>query len=130
MVPPATTNSNGKNRKIDSAGQDQQSLPVFKTLQLTDIASLPDAQWLISGILQTQSVSMLYGESNAGKSFLALDWCLRISKGLDWLDRPTRPGAVLYIAAEGLQGMKTRIAAWMQHHGYQATDFPNFYFIT
>jgi hypothetical protein len=123
------SNGTGMTATGDQEGQDEQNLPVFKTLQLTDIANLPDAQWLISGILQTQSVSMLYGESNAGKSFLALDWSLRVSRGLDWLDWPTRAGAVLYIAAEGLQGMKTRIAAWMQHHGYQLTDFPNIYFI-
>lgn len=82
-----------------------------------DLELLPDPEWLIDGILPKSSMSVLYGSPGLGKTFLALDWALRIGGGLDWLDREVKTGTVLYVYAEGVYGLKNRRAAWVQSTG-------------
>lgn len=79
--------------------------------------------WLVEGLIPESSVCCVYGAPNTGKSFLVLDMALAIAKGLSWLDLGTRNsvgqakerGKVVYILAEGPEGLNRRIAAWCQH---------------
>lgn len=87
-----------------------------------DLENLPDPEWLIEGILTTSSMSVLYGSPGLGKTFLGLDWALRIGVGLQWFDRAVKHGAVLYVYAEGVHGLKQRRAAWVQHTGLLGSD--------
>tara|TARA_B110000305_G_scaffold230900_1_gene283713 strand:- start:368 stop:1315 length:948 start_codon:yes stop_codon:yes gene_type:complete len=41
----------------------------------------------------------------------------------DWCNNRTKQCAVLYLAGEGHQGMRTRVRAWQQHHGVSLLDF-------
>jgi hypothetical protein len=89
----------------------------FKTYKYEDLKKLPRVPWLVSGILQKQSVSLFYGDANTGKTFTALDIAMHISHGSDWLGHPIKePGHVLYIYAEGSSGLQDRIAAWLTHN--------------
>lgn len=72
--------------------------------------------WLIDGWLCRDSLACLFGDSEAGKSFLALDWSLSVACGLDWQDHPTATGVVVYIAGEGEAGLARRVVAWQQTH--------------
>lgn len=83
----------------------------------SDLESLPDPEWLIDGILPKSSMSVLYGSPGLGKTFIALDWALRIGGGLGWLGRDVKAGTVLYVYAEGVYGLKNRRAAWVQSTG-------------
>lgn len=67
--------------------------------------------YIVKGWLERGQVSVLYGPSNAGKSFLALDIAHHVAKGLTWGRRRTRKGRVLYVAAEGGGSFANRIAA-------------------
>jgi hypothetical protein len=89
-----------------------------KALTLSELKKLPPLEWLIEGILHKRAVAELFGQSGLGKSFLALDWALTIAtdKG-DWLGHPTGTGKVYYVAAEGVDGLPNRIAAWMLDRG-------------
>ena len=78
--------------------------------------------WLIEGMLPLRSICMLFGESNVGKTFLALDLAAHISIGKPWLGRGTEEGDVLYIASEGDPGnLGLRMEAWREH---TQTDYP------
>lgn len=86
----------------------------LRTFTIDDLADLPEPSWLVHGVLPDSSLSVLYGLSGIGKSFLALDWSLCISTGKSWNGRPVTQGKVIYIAGEGVRGLYKRINAWMQ----------------
>lgn len=72
-------------------------------------------RWLIDGWLQQRGVAMIHGPSGVGKSYLALDWSLRIATGgRDWAGRAAvTGGTVAYLAGEGHLGLRGRIAGWL-----------------
>lgn len=67
---------------------------------------------LVKGWLSRGGLSMLYGPSNAGKTFVALDIAMHIAAGKAWRGCRVNGGAVLYIAAEGGAGVRNRLAAF------------------
>lgn len=85
---------------------------------------MEEDDWFIEGFLPKADMGMLFGASGSGKSFLALDMCLAIARGVEWNGRYTKQGSVLYVAAEGSRGFKKRGRAYCQHHGVDPKDFP------
>ena len=70
-----------------------------------------DSRYLVKGWLDRGSCSVVYGESNVGKTFFALDLALHIAAGEDWHGHRVSQTGVLYIAAEGGRGLSNRIEA-------------------
>lgn len=79
-------------------------------------------QWIIKGWIPDSGVSMVYGESGSGKTFITLDMACHIASGLQWNKHKTKPGLVVYMAGEGNYGMRQRVAAWCKTHGVQNLD--------
>ena len=74
-------------------------------------------KWLIKGWLQSDALIMIHGPSGGGKTFVVLDWCLRLASGMtEWAGHRVKPAKVVYLAGEGHHGLRARIAAWKQHH--------------
>lgn len=89
-------------------------LRLFST---NELLRLPPPEWLIEGILPVGGFTGLYGPSNCGKSFLALDIALSVASGTPWQGHVVNyPGSVLYIAAEGGPGIQKRVRAWLEFH--------------
>jgi len=79
--------------------------------------------WLVKHWLQDKALIMVHGPSGGGKTFLVLDWCLNIASDFDkWHGNKVHNGAVVYLAGEGHHGLKSRVAAWRQHHGVDDPD--------
>lgn len=73
--------------------------------------------WLVKRWLQSQALIMVHGPSGGGKTFVVLDWCLRMASGTeDWAGHKVRQGNVVYLAGEGHHGLRGRVAAWKHHH--------------
>ena len=73
--------------------------------------------WLVKRWIQSQALVMVHGPSGGGKTFVVLDWCLRMASGIeDWAGHKVRPGNVVYLAGEGHHGLRGRVAAWKHHH--------------
>lgn len=83
---------------------------------LSEISATLDANDFVEGLLGRGGLSILYGESNCGKSFFATDLALHVALGWQWRDREVEQGGVLYVAAEGGFGAKNRVAAFTQNH--------------
>lgn len=83
---------------------------------IDDIQPVTDAKDFIQGLLVERSSAVLYGESNSGKTFLATDAALHVAAGLDWHGRRVEQGGVLYLALEGGDGFRNRVAAWRAEH--------------
>lgn len=71
---------------------------------------------LIEDYLDQHSFSVIYGESNTGKTFVALDISFHIASGQAWNGANVEPGGVVYVAAEGGKGIRKRIAALRKRH--------------
>ena len=96
----------------------------LKPLLLSELQSLPPRQYLIKRLLGVGEFSVWFGPPGCGKSFLMMQTGLLVAQGLDWWGRKTRPGFVVYIAAEGGSGMTKRIRAYLDEHGLNAGDVP------
>lgn len=67
--------------------------------------------YLIKGVIGQGAMSVVYGPSNSGKTFFAMDLAFHIAIGASWRGLRIKQAAVLYIAAEGGRGVANRIAA-------------------
>lgn len=83
-----------------------------------DFSSQPaPISWLIKHWVQSQALIMVHGPSGGGKTFVVLDWCLRMASGMaEWAGNRVKPGPIVYLAGEGHHGMRSRVAAWKHHH--------------
>lgn len=83
-----------------------------------DFCSQPSPiSWLVKRWIQSQALVMVHGPSGGGKTFVVLDWCLRMASGIeDWAGHKVRQGNVVYLAGEGHHGLRGRVAAWKHHH--------------
>jgi KaiC/GvpD/RAD55 family RecA-like ATPase len=70
-----------------------------------------DRHYLVKGWLDKGTLTVVFGQSNVGKSFFALDLAHHISKGVPWGNRRVNKGNVLYIAAEGGSSFPNRVSA-------------------
>ena len=90
---------------------------VFHFFDDEEMERLPEPDWRIASILPDAALTVLFGPSGVGKSFLSLDWALSIQTGRPWLGRETVQGDVVYVAAEGSAGIGRRLRAWKAAHG-------------
>lgn len=81
---------------------------------LQSIGPVLTNNYLVKGLLDRNCLSMIYGPSNAGKTFVALDIALHVAAGRAWRGLRVDGGPVVYIAAEGGAGIRNRLAAFKQ----------------
>jgi hypothetical protein len=79
-------------------------------------------QPLVKGLLDCGAFSVLYADTNQGKTFVMLDIAFHIAAGRPWNGRKVKQGLVVYVAAEGGRGIFKRLAALREHHA--ADDVP------
>lgn len=73
--------------------------------------------WLVKRWIQSQALVMVHGPSGGGKTFVVLDWCLRMASGIEsWAGYKVRQGNVVYLAGEGHHGLRGRVAAWKHYN--------------
>jgi len=112
-------------RKAPGAGAAEYSRPLI-VFTRADLVRFAPTDWLVERWLVKNSLAGLVGPSGAGKSFLALDWACRVAAGQRWLGNAVQRGGVFYLAGEGQQGLRKRIAAWERHHGIPMDNKPLF----
>ena len=88
---------------------------------LPDTFDPPDE--LVEGLLTANDGSVLYGDSNSGKTFLMIDIAAAVARGVPWLGRRTEQGLVVYLAAESPASVRSRLQAYQKHHGVRVRDF-------
>ncbi len=92
-----------------------------RLIRLGSIEAVLTNNYLVKGWLDRNCLSMLYGPSNAGKTFVALDIAIHIAAGQPWRGLRVNGGPVLYIAAEGGAGIRNRLAAIKREHPEMAS---------
>ncbi|MHA3978751.1 AAA family ATPase [Halovulum sp. GXIMD14794] len=76
-----------------------------------EIQPVTDCLYLLKGWLMRGGSSVVYGASNVGKTVFALDLSLHIAGRLGWHGHRVDGGPVMYLAAEGGNGINNRIEA-------------------
>ena len=76
-----------------------------------NITAVPTSAYLIKDWLDREGISLVYGKSNVGKTFFAVDVAFHVGAGQPWNGCRVRQGNVLYIAAEGQHSVARRFLA-------------------
>lgn len=105
-----------------------QSGTVFKLNTWKEIANPTPINWLIRDVLESNNLACLYGASGCGKSFVAVDLSLCVASGNYWHGHKVKQGSVVYFAGEGKEGLRRRVAAWLQNK-QEFTDLVNDHFL-
>jgi len=89
---------------------------------LDELVWIGDAQpvlqsnYLIKNWIGSKQMTVVYGQSNTGKSFFTLDMSYHIAAGRTWHGHNVKQGVVLYYAAEGGSGYLNRARAIQDHY--------------
>ncbi|MBU9690570.1 helicase RepA family protein [Burkholderia multivorans] len=97
------------------------SLNIVMADELPDDYEAPDE--LVEGLLTVGAGSILYGDSNAGKTFFAIDIACAVARGEPWMDRRVQQGLVIYLASESPQSVRSRLQAYKQYHECTVPNF-------
>jgi hypothetical protein len=76
--------------------------------------------------LERDTVTVLYGDSDTYKSFLAIDLGLSVAHGVDFAGFRVHQGAVFYVCGEGQGGIGRRVEAWHIARKVHEHDAPFF----
>ena len=93
---------------------------------LNELFAMPDPEWLVGRHFHRGTLAVLYGEPGCMKTFYALDLALSVATGKPFAGKfATEQGSVLYIAGEGMSGLKKRAMAWIKakNNGVVPTNF-------
>lgn len=104
----------------EDAEDAEDAEPPANILPFVQASNLPDwepPRELIEGFITEGSMTVIYGDSNTGKSFLMLDMAAHLVTGRPWFGRRIRQGAVVYLAAESPRSIMDRSRAIEMHTG-------------
>lgn len=79
-------------------------------------------EWLIKGFLPAHETTLVYGETQTGKSFMTKDLALSVARGIPWFGMKTRQCGVIYCAFEAGKGFPHRVNGYRLHHGLSIDD--------
>lgn len=110
---------------VDVPPLGQDYVEHFELLSVEDFLSRPSTPPLVVGVLAQGEVSVLFGESNAYKSFLAIDLMCSVATGIPWHGYTVTQGPVLYVVTEGaVDAGRKRIPGWLLDHNIPREQWP------
>lgn len=77
----------------------------------------PRREWLVEDLLHKRAVSLLYGATGTGKTFVALDLAMSVATGAQFMGRNVSKGNVFYVISEGTSTFSDRAHAWLKSRG-------------
>lgn len=86
---------------------------------VTELANVAPVKWLVPGEIPERGLLVLYGPSGVGKSFVAVDYAMRLAESVP----------ILYVATEGEWGYQQRIKAWALHHHKDISKHKMYFFL-
>jgi hypothetical protein len=120
QAPPATPQAQ-RNETPAQTGTQKTPLPL---VWFEHIQAQQDALDFVQGVLTEQGASVIYGESNCGKTFFATDLALCVAASRFWMGKRVEGGPVAYCVLEGGMGFRNRVHAWRAEHGMQDAAIP------
>lgn len=97
-------------------GAEQPKPRTISYMLFDDIKPVVDANDFVQGYFSKQGMSVVYGESNCGKTFFMMDLAFHVALGKRWRNKRVDQGGVVYVALEGSYGLANRLAAFKQEN--------------
>ena len=104
------------------ASKDQTPRIVIE--MFNDISPALHTNDMIEDVLGTGAMSVVYGESNSGKTFFVLDAALHKACGWAWRGKHLDKGGVIYCCFEGSHGIRNRVTAFKMEHNLDGQEIP------
>lgn len=117
----AMAKNHGWNAKVSAPREPSR----LQLLSPADCTNAPARGYIIKGLIAPRDVACIFGAPGGGKSTIAPHLGYHVARGESVFGLRTKPGKVLYVAAEDAHGMKNRVAALRRRDG----DAPDFYVV-
>jgi len=102
----------------------------IKLLSYAEMTALPEGEFLIRGVIVRRAKNVLFGLSNAFKSFMATDMGGSVATGRSYHGNAVKKCPVIYVANEGAIAIgRKRIPAWMAAHEIPQSERANIYLV-
>jgi len=79
------------------------------------ISQVTNPNWLITDVYERNRLITVFGEPKSGKSFIAIAMACAVARGSDFYGHTAKKAPVLYLAGEGLAGVRRRLSAIDQY---------------
>ncbi len=93
----------------------------FKFVWADDL-EIKEPRFLVKNLLEEDCLGLVIGDPSSGKSLFVLDMACCISTGAPFHGRQVKEGPVLYLAGEGHNGLRRRLAAWEKENKISLKD--------
>jgi phage/plasmid primase-like uncharacterized protein len=113
------TGGNVKELLLPDDAMSQKLKLVFGN-ELPESYEVPDE--IIEDLIVSNSMTVIYGDSNSGKTFFALSLAMAVSEGVACYNRQVDQGIVLYLATEAPASIRARMQAIKKHHKRQLAN--------
>jgi hypothetical protein len=114
---------------MTNAAPIQVKEPRFALLAFDSISFDTEANYLVKGVLPKEGLAVVWGPPKCGKSFWVFDVAMHVALGWQYRERRVKPGAVVYVAAEGQSGFKRRVEAFRQEWLSEDHEAPPFHLL-
>jgi hypothetical protein len=77
-------------------------IQAFKPLTVKQLytVEIPEPEWLVDGLIQDSTLSLLAAREKSGKGLLTIDLVASVAEGSNFLGRETKQGTAIYCATE------------------------------
>lgn len=89
----------------------------YPLMTLSKLRAKPKPKWKVEGVIAENTICVIGGPTNIGKTFVGVDLTAHIALGLKWEGRDVVQGRVAYLIAEGADFFPDRVTAWEQYNG-------------
>jgi hypothetical protein len=108
---------NGATSSAEPVAQSDTS-DELKILTLDEFVQRPaSVSSQVRGVIPQGAIVVVFGPPKGGNTFSVCDLTMHAAHGIDWngcsIPRRMR---VVYLAGEGLRGLRERLKAWLEHH--------------
>ena len=91
------------------------------------LSQVTNPDWLITEVFERNRLITVFGAPKSGKSFIAIAMACAVARGSDFYGHKAKKAPVVYLAGEGVSGIKRRLAVFHQsEYGGSLTEAPLF----
>jgi len=117
-----------ESRKIDD-GSGQPAARTFKLIPFYEVPLSTDPPFRVRDIVPRVGLVVVYGEKKCGKTYWTYDLMMHVARGQDYRGHKVIQGPIVYVAAEGGNGVGHRIHAYRQTRIKDETEPIPFYLL-